>query len=594
MTEQAARRILVIDDETTHRILAKEYLQDAGYVVRLADDGIRGLNMAKRLNPDLIIVDLLVPGVDGFGLCRALKSSAPTKETPIILITAAREPDVIAQGFEAGADDFVTKPVDWNFLADRVAHVLAKAEEKRRLLKETELMMRKLEVAPGEATLGSHASSEAADPNAASFDQDARVQAARQSAEADMQAMELRHAAQIEALQNALSAAQSTASRELEAERARHGQELDALLASHRAETESREREAASTIQFHAAATAELRESLECQSKELAASRAEATEHAEEMLRSLSKQHAAQVRELREQADARFKALKIAMLDETQTRAVTHEQKVRELERTIEGLHAELCDARHALEMGAAQRANACWSFVRAATSVYINQTRTISSLIDSAASAADGSRPYLAEISPILKAHGSSLGSLRILSLILSGKSALQETVFDLRQLVLETIEQIGDLAKANRISVATQAPSDVVIVFADQARIRISLLSLLLNAVRHSPAGTAVLVCLDSDPQSGVTIRVEDKGLGIAPAQLHSLRTCLDSATAAASEEKVGFGIPVSTAVARVHGGGFELESNLGSGTSAIFRLPATRLRSSGASLPLRAMAG
>ena len=129
MTEQRAKRILVIDDEVTLRILVKEYLEDAGYVVRQSDDGKRGLKMAVTTKPDLIILDLMLPSIDGYTLCTTLKQTPETSKIPIILITASRESDVIERGLAAGAHDFVTKPVDWQFLSDRVAHVLERAQQ---------------------------------------------------------------------------------------------------------------------------------------------------------------------------------------------------------------------------------------------------------------------------------------------------------------------------------------------------------------------------------------------------------------------------------------------------------------------------------
>jgi len=137
MSEQRAPKILVIEDETTQRILVKEYLEESGYVVRLAEDGKRGLEMATALEPDLILLDLLLPSMDGYELCERLKQNEATAHIPVILVTASRETDVIERGMAAGASDFVTKPVDWSFLADRVAHVLQQSDEKKQLLEQS-------------------------------------------------------------------------------------------------------------------------------------------------------------------------------------------------------------------------------------------------------------------------------------------------------------------------------------------------------------------------------------------------------------------------------------------------------------------------
>lgn len=141
-TEEKAERILVIDDDTTQRILVKEYLEDAGYSVRLSDDGSRGLKMASKFKPDLIILDWMLPSLDGYTLCTCLKQNEATAEIPIILITASRDRDVIERGLSAGADDFVTKPVDWVFLADRVANVLEKTRQQAAITRQLQSFRR--------------------------------------------------------------------------------------------------------------------------------------------------------------------------------------------------------------------------------------------------------------------------------------------------------------------------------------------------------------------------------------------------------------------------------------------------------------------
>lgn len=144
MSDVQAPKILVIEDETTQRILAKEYLEESGFVVRLADDGRRGLEMASAINPDLIILDLLLPSMDGYTLCTRLKENPDTAEIPVILVTAAREADVIERGMAAGASDFVTKPVDWSYLSDRVSHVLQQSQDMKRLAAEKHASEQKL------------------------------------------------------------------------------------------------------------------------------------------------------------------------------------------------------------------------------------------------------------------------------------------------------------------------------------------------------------------------------------------------------------------------------------------------------------------
>ena len=117
-------KVLVIDDDTTLQVLAKDYLSSAGYIVRVAEDGAKGRKFAESFSPDIILLDLIMPNCDGYELCAELKSNSSTSAIPVVLMTGSREPDVIQRGLQVGATDFVTKPVDWEFLGDRVAHVL--------------------------------------------------------------------------------------------------------------------------------------------------------------------------------------------------------------------------------------------------------------------------------------------------------------------------------------------------------------------------------------------------------------------------------------------------------------------------------------
>ena len=134
MSKPQVFKILVIDDEVTQRMLVKEYLEEAGFLVRLAEDGKHGLRMATSLAPDLILLDALLPSIDGYRVCAELRRHPKTADIPIVLITASKEVDAIAKGLAAGATDFITKPVEFQFLADRVGVVLQKAQHVRQLL----------------------------------------------------------------------------------------------------------------------------------------------------------------------------------------------------------------------------------------------------------------------------------------------------------------------------------------------------------------------------------------------------------------------------------------------------------------------------
>ncbi|MGE5592725.1 MAG: response regulator [Betaproteobacteria bacterium] len=117
-------RILVIDDEAAIGTMVKDYLEAQGYRVDWAADGLTGLDVFRRTRPDLIVLDLMLPGKSGLDVCRELRSES---DVPIIMLTAKSEEVDRVVGLELGADDYVTKPFSLRELAARVRAVLRRA-----------------------------------------------------------------------------------------------------------------------------------------------------------------------------------------------------------------------------------------------------------------------------------------------------------------------------------------------------------------------------------------------------------------------------------------------------------------------------------
>lgn len=117
-------KILVVDDEEDIQELVKFNLHREGYAVLCAASGEDGLAITRDKKPDLIILDLMLPGVDGLDVCRILKNDPETKRTPIVMLTAKGEEADIVTGLELGADDYITKPFSPRILSARVKGVL--------------------------------------------------------------------------------------------------------------------------------------------------------------------------------------------------------------------------------------------------------------------------------------------------------------------------------------------------------------------------------------------------------------------------------------------------------------------------------------
>ena len=119
------KRILIVEDELHIVNLVRAYLEQAGYEVLTAVDGGEGLRMARQERPDLVVLDLMLPGMDGLDVCRALRRDC---DVPIIMLTARIEEVDKLLGLELGADDYVTKPFSPRELVARVRAVLRRVE----------------------------------------------------------------------------------------------------------------------------------------------------------------------------------------------------------------------------------------------------------------------------------------------------------------------------------------------------------------------------------------------------------------------------------------------------------------------------------
>jgi DNA-binding response OmpR family regulator len=124
-------RILVVEDEPDLRSLLDRSLEDAGYRVSLAEDGIEALEKAMTEPLDLVLLDLMIPHIDGIEVCRRLKRDSRTARVPVIMLTARQEPVDRITGLELGADDYVTKPFNLRELVLRVGAVLSRSRGER-------------------------------------------------------------------------------------------------------------------------------------------------------------------------------------------------------------------------------------------------------------------------------------------------------------------------------------------------------------------------------------------------------------------------------------------------------------------------------
>lgn len=126
MTMQLMPTVLVVDDEPLVRDVLIRYLQREGFDTLEAGDGVHARTLLETRDPQLVVLDLMLPGIDGLSLCRWIRSRG---DLPVIMLTARGEPDDRIVGLEVGADDYVSKPFSARELVMRVKAVLRRAEQ---------------------------------------------------------------------------------------------------------------------------------------------------------------------------------------------------------------------------------------------------------------------------------------------------------------------------------------------------------------------------------------------------------------------------------------------------------------------------------
>jgi signal transduction histidine kinase len=124
--------ILIVEDSPTQTKLLRLILEGNGYIVNSANNGVKALECVRQRKPNLIITDIVMPEMDGFALCKAIKSDPDLKSIPIMLLTSLSDPQDVIKGLQAGADNFLTKPYTDTFLIARVHYIFENYELRKR------------------------------------------------------------------------------------------------------------------------------------------------------------------------------------------------------------------------------------------------------------------------------------------------------------------------------------------------------------------------------------------------------------------------------------------------------------------------------
>lgn len=137
--------VLLVEDEQTQRMVLRAVLERDGFAVEEASNGLEGLSVFDRVKPDIVLLDVRMPIMDGFGACAAMRRRPGGDRLPILMLTILNDIDSINRAYEAGATDFVTKPVAWPVLGHRLRYMLRASEAFDVLAKREDALMRRVD-----------------------------------------------------------------------------------------------------------------------------------------------------------------------------------------------------------------------------------------------------------------------------------------------------------------------------------------------------------------------------------------------------------------------------------------------------------------
>ena len=139
MASRESTRILVVDDDPVQRALLRESLEQAGFSCDDAQDGDEGLSKCLNLKPDLMVLDVMMPGRDGFSVCSEVRNGEVVPNLPILMVTGLKDIESIERAFEVGATNFLTKPINFSLIEHHIKYMLRSARMEQQIRRATRL-----------------------------------------------------------------------------------------------------------------------------------------------------------------------------------------------------------------------------------------------------------------------------------------------------------------------------------------------------------------------------------------------------------------------------------------------------------------------
>ncbi|MCC5641944.1 PleD family two-component system response regulator [Nostoc sp. CHAB 5824] len=131
--QESQSLVLIVDDEPFIRLILRHFLEREGYQIAEAQNGIEAIKVFKQLHPDIVLLDALMPDMDGFECCTQLELLDRSKHTPILMITGLEDQESVDRAFAVGAMDYITKPVHWPVLRQRVKRLIQQSQLQQKL-----------------------------------------------------------------------------------------------------------------------------------------------------------------------------------------------------------------------------------------------------------------------------------------------------------------------------------------------------------------------------------------------------------------------------------------------------------------------------
>lgn len=139
---EAKSTILIVDDSRTTRLMLQQALEEFNFIVHQAENGEAAIKLFEQINVDLVLLDVEMPGMDGFTTCKQLVSMSTNTHTPIVIITGSDDLNSINQAYAAGATDFITKPFNWDLLGYRLRYIIRTSSDYRELQANKEMLLK--------------------------------------------------------------------------------------------------------------------------------------------------------------------------------------------------------------------------------------------------------------------------------------------------------------------------------------------------------------------------------------------------------------------------------------------------------------------